>query len=286
MINLFLDPAYWAGATRMNGPQRLATNLISSLEQEEVPYALNQEKYKHNFIVQYDYRGYLKHSELTLENCFIGPQIWFFDQHVKQIQENPHYYNKLIVPSQWTKDLPTQKFDFPENKVEVWPVGIELKDFKKEFKYDCLLYYKRRSREELEAAIEFLNKSGLTFNVVEYGSYTQEELEKLCDQSAFCFLLNGTESQGIAVQEMMARDLPMFVWDVKEWNDQGASYAVPASSVPYWSDQCGVRFYEAIEMEFAFDEFCSKIYKPRKFVEEQLSFKASVNKLLEIFNAA
>jgi hypothetical protein len=84
----------------------------------------------------------------------------------------------------------------------------------------------------------------------------------------------------------MARDLPMFVWDVKEWNDQGASYAVPASSVPYWSDECGVRFYEAIEMAFAFDEFCSKIYKPRKFVEEQLSFKASVNKLLEIFNAA
>lgn len=286
MINLFLDSAYWAGATRMNGPQRLATNLISSLEQEEVPYALNQEKYKHNFIVQYDYRGYLKHSELTLENCFIGPQIWFFDQHVKQIQENPHYYNKLIVPSQWTKDLPTQKFDFPENKVEVWPVGIELKDFKKELKYDCLLYYKRRSREELEAAIEFLNKSGLTFNIVEYGSYTQEELEKLCDQSAFCFLLNGTESQGIAVQEMMARDLPMFVWDVKEWNDQGSAYAVPASSVPYWSNECGVIFYEKNDMQYAFDEFCSKIYTPRKFVEQNLSFKASVNRLLEIFNAA
>jgi len=286
MINLFMDPAYWAGATRMNGPRKLATNLISSLEQEGVPFAINEEKYKHNFIVQYDYRGYLKHSELTLENCFIGPQIWFFDEHVKQIQENPQFYNKLIVPSQWTKDMPVQKFGFPEDKIETWPVGIELKDFKKELKYDCLLYYKRRSKEELKAATIFLKQSGLTYNVVEYGSYKQEELEALCDQSAFCFLLNGTESQGIAVQEMMARDMPMFVWDVKEWNDQGASYAVSASSVPYWSDECGVRFYDAIEMGFAFDEFCSKIYKPRKFVEEHLSFKASVNRLLEIFNAA
>jgi glycosyltransferase involved in cell wall biosynthesis len=286
MINLFLDSAYWGGATRMNGPQKLATNLISSLEQEGVPFAINQEVHKHNFLVQYDYRGYLKHSELTLENCFIGPQIWFFDEHVKQIQENSQFYNKLIVPSQWTKDMPVQKFGFPEDKIETWPVGIELKDFKKELKYDCLLYYKRRSKEELKAATIFLEQSGLTYNVVEYGSYKQEELETLCDQSAFCFLLNGTESQGIAVQEMMARDLPMFVWDVKEWNDQGPVYSVPASSVPYWSEQCGLRFYDAIEMAFAFDEFCSKIYTPRKFVEEQLSFKASVNRLLEIFNAA
>jgi len=285
MINLFLDPAYWAGATRMNGPQKLATNLISSLDEQCISFAINEEKYKHNFIVHYDYRGYLKHSELTLKNCFIGPQIWFFDQHVNHIRENPHFYNKLIVPSQWTKNLPVQKFGFSKNKVEVWPVGIELKDYKKDIEYDCLLYYKRRSREELEIAKEFLKRNKLTYSVIEYGSYTQEQLEKLSDQSKFCFLLNGTESQGIAVQEMMARDLPMFVWDVKEWNDQGSAYTVPASSVPYWSDECGAIFYELTDMQYAFDEFCGKIYTPRKFVEQNLSFKVSVDRLLEIFNA-
>ena len=43
MINLFLDSAYWAGATRMNGPQKLASNLIDSLDQECIPFSINEE---------------------------------------------------------------------------------------------------------------------------------------------------------------------------------------------------------------------------------------------------
>lgn len=285
MINLFLDSAYWAGATRMNGPQKLANNLIDSLDQECIPFSINEEKYEYNFIVQYDYRGYLKHSRMDLENTFIGPQIWFFDRHVNDLKENPHYYNKIIVPSQWTKDLPVQKFGYPENKIAVWPVGIELKKWEKDIKYDCLVYFKRRDERELEQVISFLKKNDMTYNIVRYGNYDQKELEKLCDQSAFCFLLNGTESQGIAVQEMMARDLPMLVWDVTEWTDQGREWAVPATSVPYWSDQCGVRFFDPLDIDYAFDQFCSRIYKPRKFVEKELSFKASVKKLMRIFNA-
>lgn len=286
MLNLFYEQSYWGGASRMNGPQKVVVNLLKSLEQEKIPYAINEEKYKYNFLIHYDYTGHLKHSKLELDYCFIGPQIWFFDQHVKTLQQNPHYYKSLIVPSQWTKDLAVEKFNFPEEKISTWPVGIETKPFEKNIKYDCLVYFKRRSEDELKKVIEFLKSKGLSYNVISYGSYVEDQLEILCDQSRFCFLLNGTESQGIAVQEMMARDMPMFVWDVKEWNDQGASYAVPASSIPYWSNECGVRFYNSIEMGLAFDEFCGKIYKPRKFIEEQMSFKASVNRLLEIFNAA
>lgn len=78
----------------------------------------------------------------------------------------------------------------------------------------------------------------------------------------------------------------MFVWDIKEWNDQGEQWRVPATSVPYWSDQCGVRFYDELEIEYAFSEFCDKIYTSRKYVEENLSYKKSVNILMEILNAA
>jgi len=59
---------------------------------------------------------------------------------------------------------------------------------------------------------------------------------------------------------------------------------VPATSVPYWSDQCGVRFFDALDIDYAFDEFCSKIYTPYKFVEENLSYKQSVKTLMEIFD--
>ncbi len=287
MINLFYSESYWSGSSRMNGPKKLVYNLIESLKKQNIDYAVNEEKYKFNFLIQYDYAGHLKHSNLDLENCFIGPQIWFFDDHVSVLKENPHYYKSMIVPSQWVKDLAIQKFNFPEEKIDVWPVGVNISNLNRNVKYDCLIYHKRRSPEELQKVISFLESKKLTYNIISYGNYSESDLELLSSQSRFCFLLNGTESQGIAVQEIMGCNTPMFVWDISEWNDQGPQWSVSATSVPYWSNTCGERFYDFSTIEETFERFYSRIgeYDPLKYVEENLSYKASVNKLLEIFNA-
>lgn len=282
MINLFYDSGYWGGSSRMNGPRKVVDNLLNSLEQENIPYSINIEKYKYNFIIQYDYRGYLKHSKLELENCIIGPQIWFFDEHVKELQKYSERYKSIIVPSEWVKTLATEKFGF--NKVNVWPVGIKHSNLNRNIKYDCLIYFKRRSPQELEKVKAFLESKNLTYNVVSYGEYHESDLELLASQSRFCFLLNGTESQGIAVQEIMDLNVPLLVWDLKYWNDQGEQYKVISSSVPYWSELCGERFFNENEMEETFQSFYAKIdnYNPQKYIKENLSYKVSVNKLLEI----
>lgn len=287
MINLFYEEAYWGHSSRMNGPKKVVHNLIASLEQEGVSYAVNVEEYDKNFLVQYDWNGHVKHSKLALENCVIGPQVWVFDEHVKELQQNPHYYKSIIAPSQWVKDLFVSKFSYPENKVAVWPVGIELPDIRREEKYDCLVYFKRRTRQELEKVISFLDSKQLTYNILEYGSYEPEQVNELAAQSKFCFLLNGTESQGIAVQEIMACGIPMFVWDITEWNDQGDQYQVPATSVPFWDDVCGECVFDS-NFDETFEQFYSKLdrYNPRKYVEENLSYKQSVKTLMEIFDAA
>ena len=188
MINLFYEEAYWGHSSRMNGPKKVVHNLIASLKQEGVPYAVNVEEYSKNFLVQYDWNGHVKHSKLTLEHCVIGPQVWVFDEHVKELQQNPHYYKSIIAPSQWVKDLFVSKFLYPENKVAVWPVGIELPDIRREEKYDCLVYFKRRTRQELEKVISFLDSKQLTYNILEYGSYEPEQVNELAAQSKFCFL--------------------------------------------------------------------------------------------------
>ena len=282
MINLFYDPGYWGGSSRMNGPRKVIDNLFNSLDQENIEYAINVEKYEYNFLLQYDYRGYLKHSKLTLDNCIIGPQIWFFDQHVQELQQHPERYKSIIVPSEWVKNLTINKFGF--DRVDVWPVGIKHSNLNRNIKYDCLVYFKRRSQQELEEVKKFLESKKLTYNVISYGNYNESDFELLVSQSKFCFLINGTESQGIAVQEIMDLNVPLFVWDLEYWDDQGEQYKVPASSVPYWSEVCGERFYTKSQMEETFGRFYSNIdiYSPQKYVEENLSYKASVNKLLGI----
>ena len=292
MINLFYEESYWGHTSNMNGPKKVVTNLLASLEQEGIPYAVNVEQYERNLLLQYDWAGHVKHSELTLENCVIGPQIWLFDQHTNELKENPHYYKSIIAPSQWVKDLFVGKFGYPEEKISIWPVGIERPEVERSEDYDCLIYFKRRSSEELEQVISFLNQRGLTYKLLKYGSYKPEQVNEFSSKSKCCFLLNGTESQGIAVQEIMATGTPMFVWDVFEWNDQGEQWRVPATSVPFWDDMCGERFVPAdpgmdhLVMQDKFDTFYSRIdsYNPRKYVEDNLSYKASVKTLMEIFD--
>ena len=209
-----------------------------------------------------------------------------FDPHVAELKENPNYYKSIITPSQWVKDLYVSKFGYPENKISVWPVGIALPEYTRKKKYGCLVYYKRRDIEELEKVRSFLADRHITYNVMEYGNYSQNALEILAPESEFCFVLNGTESQGIAIQEIMSYNTPIFVWDIETWDDQGPEWSVPATSIPYGSDQCGERFVNPDDMDLAFDRFYSKIkhYNPRKYIEDNLSYKKSVEKLLEIFN--
>ena len=284
MINLYYSEAYWGHSTTMNGPHKVVDNLIKSLDQEKIDYAINEEKYEHNFLIQYDAIAHEKHSKIEQETTIIGPQVWLFDGYGQFLIENQNYYKKLIAPSQWVKDKFINKFNLPENKVAVWPVGIEEFDNIREPSYDCLIYFKRRDESELSAVKTFLVSRGLSYRMVEYGGYDEIGFRNLINQAKFCFLINGTESQGIAVQEIMSMGVPIIAWDIKEWLDQGEQYRVPATSVPFWDERCGEKFYSIDKLGETFDNFYATIndYDPKAYVKENLSFESSVKTLLDI----
>ena len=284
MINLYYSEAYWGHSATMNGPHKVVDNLIKSLEQEKIEYAINEEKYEHNFLIQYDAIAHEKHSKIEQETTIIGPQVWLFDGYGQFLIENQNYYKKLIAPSQWVKDKFINKFNLPENKVAVWPVGIEEFDNVREPSYDCLIYFKRRDDSELSAVKKFLVDRGLSYRMVEYGGYDEVGFRNLINQAKFCFLINGTESQGIAVQEIMSMGVPIIAWDIKEWLDQGEAYRVPATSVPFWDKRCGEKFYNIDKLEETFGDFYARIndYDPKAYVKENLSFESSIKTLLDI----
>ena len=284
MINLYYSEAYWGHSATMNGPHKVVDNLIKSLNQEKIDYAINEEKYEHNFLIQYDAIAHEKHSKIEQETTIIGPQVWLFDGYGQFLIDNQNYYKKLIAPSQWVKDKFINKFNLPENKVAVWPVGIEEFDNVREPSYDCLIYFKRRDESELSVVKKFLVSRGISYRMVEYGGYDEIGFRNLVNQAKFCFLINGTESQGIAVQEIMSMGLPIIAWDIKEWLDQGEEYRVPATSVPFWDERCGEKFYSINKLEETFDNFYARIndYDPKAYVKENLSFESSVKTLLDI----
>ena len=284
MINLYYSEAYWGHSATMNGPHKVVDNLIKSLEQEKIDYAVNEEKYEHNFLVQYDATAHKKHSRIEQDTTIIGPQVWLFDGYGQFLIENQNYYKKIIAPSEWVKNKFITKFNLPEDKLAVWPVGIEEFNNIREINYDCLIYFKRRDQSELDAVKKFLVSNGLSYRMVEYGTYGEDGFKQLVNSAKFCFLINGTESQGIAVQEIMSMGVPIIAWDIKEWLDQGEAYRVPATSIPYWDERCGEVFFNIEDLEVTFSKFYATLdkYDPKAFIKDNLSFECSVKTLLDI----
>jgi len=284
MINLYYSEAYWGHSATMNGPHKVVDNLIKSLDQEKIDYAINEEKYEHNFLVQYDATAHEKHSKIEQDTTIIGPQVWLFDGYGQFLIENQNYYKKIIAPSEWVKNKFITKFNLPEDKLAVWPVGIEEFNNIREINYDCLIYFKRREQSELDAVKKFLVSNGLSYRMVEYGTYGEDGFKQLVNSARFCFLINGTESQGIAVQEIMSMGVPIIAWDIKEWLDQGEAYRVPATSIPYWDERCGEVFFNIEDLEVTFSKFYATLdkYDPKAFIKDNLSFECSVKTLLDI----
>ena len=284
MINLYYSEAYWGHSATMNGPHKVVDNLIKSLDQENIDYAINEEKYEHNFLVQYDATAHEKHSKIEQDTTIIGPQVWMFDGYGQFLIQNQNYYKKIIAPSEWVKYKFITKFNLPEDKLSVWPVGIEEFNNIREVNYDCLIYFKRRDQSELDAVKKFLVSNGLSYRMVEYGTYGEDGFKQLVNSAKFCFLINGTESQGIAVQEIMSMGVPIIAWDIKEWLDQGEAYRVPATSIPYWDDRCGEVFFNIDELDVTFSKFYATLdeYDPKAFIKDNLSFECSVKTLLDI----
>ena len=284
MINLYYSEAYWGHSATMNGPHKVVDNLIKSLDQEKIEYAINEEKYEHNFLVQYDATAHEKHSKIEQDTTIIGPQVWMFDGYGQFLIENQNYYKKIIAPSEWVKNKFITKFNLPEDKLAVWPVGIEEFDNIRETNYDCLIYFKRRDQSELDAVKKFLVSNGLSYRMVEYGTYGEDGFKQLVNSAKFCFLINGTESQRIAVQEIMSMGVPIIAWDIKEWLDQGEAYRVPATSIPYWDERCGEVFFNIDDLEVTFSKFYATLdqYDPKAFIKSNLSFECSVKTLLNI----
>ena len=191
------------------------------------------------------------------------------------------------MPCNWVKDK--YKRFLPESILEVWPVGIDTKEFSEVTKssdqlFDCLIYFKSRSPEELNFVTSLLDSFNQKYALVQYGNYSEDNFKKIIKNSKYCFSLDDTESQGIALQEIMSSNLPMFVWDVDKWTYRGPEYECPATSVPYWDPMCGEKTSIKEEIKDKFHMFINNLnnYTPRQFILDNLNLEKQAQELINI----
>ena len=204
-----------------------------------------------------------------------------------------------LVCSEWMRRMFARRYG---DSCVIWFNGIDAArwpDTRGHAKdVDVLVYDKIRwNREHYEPALlnpvlESLARRGLRVETLRYKLYDHATYRDLLARSRSMIFLCEHETQGLAYQEALASGVPVLAWDNGYWLDpHRADFEpgpVPASSVPYFSPECGDRFRDFGEFEAAFDRFWPRLpeYDPRGYVERELSLARSAELYMRYYDGS
>lgn len=233
-------------------------------------------------------------SKYPTKYFIFGPHFSVFPNN-KMTQINNVYKNSVYIqPSGWVAQLwvnmntintklPIQILSFPVDINKFAPILVDNK------KEEVFIYFKRRHPVELNILKSFLHDKLITYKIFDYVKrYDETDYLNCLRQSKYGIILDAHESQGFAIEEALACNVPLLVWNTKSMSQEyGSNYPdIPCTTIPYWDDRCGEYFFKANELKDTFDRFVSKLntYQPRQYVVDNLSVVSCSIKLNNMLN--
>jgi glycosyltransferase involved in cell wall biosynthesis len=265
----------------------------------------------YNILLKQDYdililnRSYIDPYNFN-ENIKIiyGPQIWIYDDknfagNLESNLSNRCVYNSL---SKWNENVIIEILNKIKIPIVQFPFSVDTELFKPiehniDKKYDCILYIKRRSRLLIDKTEELLILKSLKYTIFNYGTYSEIDYINALHNCNFMISLDAHESQGFALEEAMSCNVPLLVFDISSMHDEtgdgGKTFTYSylkdkkllATSVPYWSDKCGIKITDINDMNLSIDKMLKdyNIFNPRKYILETLSDKVCMKRILDYF---
>lgn len=282
MTNIYLH----ANNQSHRGPGMVYQNLVKGIE-ELGNYALVSSPEKADYIGCLQLYNIAALSKNNLKDILYGPNMFVHPEELGQLLNHIRTY---VLPSQWSINLTKQTKMVNHVDFKIWSVGIDTDEWKprsqERKKQDCFLYVKNRSSEDRKLVEMLLHKFKQSYQVLSYGSYQEHQLKEACANSSYCVLLTGTESQGVAYMQVLSSGLPCYVFEQSKWISENGQRSGPATSVPYFNDQCGS---VAMDLDLLhFESFLASVdsYEPRSYITENHTLKQSAEKYIELLKAA
>jgi glycosyltransferase involved in cell wall biosynthesis len=299
LIKKFLDQK------KTSGVEKVFVNLCKGFDQLKIEYDINLpfKKIKSGEPVivlgngKYALQGYKQSNPVIAGiGLMTHPKEW-----PDLFEEYPVI--KYLQHSEWAKNIYVSAYG--DEKCGLWPAGIDTEKWLPvsqltEKKFDLLIYNKimwnkQQTDKELRLPIiKKLEQSGLSCHEITYGQYQESEYYNLLQQSRAMIFLCEHESQGFALCEALSVNVPVLAWDQGFWLDPNCinreeMNQVPATSVPFFDDRCGMRFTNfdnfEIQINIFFDKVKSGDFSPRNYVLENLTLKKSAQSMLEIIDS-
>lgn len=227
----------------------------------------------------------------------VGPGVYASPLEGPKLFDDPRNFSFLSTCS-WFEDVFRP---FYHNRMRHWFGGFDITKFPDARthakKYDVLIYDKIYFDRETNYAktiaplLEQLRNSGLTWTVIRYGEYSFADYIQAVKESRSMAFFAASETQGMAYQECLALNTPIFAWDEGVWPDPRANQLsdkpIACTSVPYFDSRCGLTFQTSNILE-RWKQFRDQLgsYEPRAFIAEQMTFKGSAAAYMAAYREA
>lgn len=277
---------------RQRGPEAVARSLAQGLT--ELNYSFNVNPLFESQIgdtvlvlsgIQALEKALLLKRHGKIKKLFAGPNIVVSPKDHDGILENT-LIDIVVTNSKWTEDHVLLLSPILKSKTIIWPCGVVLPETKKEEQAPLVLIYKKDVSEDIDSeVISTLKKHDIAYDVLTYGTFSQNEYFEKLTKTKVLIYLQKSESQGLAMFEAWARNVPTLVYESGVFTDKSGNITHGKISAPYLAPQAGLAFsqneFEQVWNSFAQSE---KSFSPRLYIEQQFTDRITAEHLLKLID--
>jgi hypothetical protein len=218
-----------------------------------------------------------------------GPSNALFPEEADNILWQPEI-DLLIEPSEWVRDLFRTIAPALVPKIRICPAGVDTEAWAPAdaaVESRALVYWKSGEESFCAHVESILEAQGLRPIRLRYGHYTPTEYKRALDDSVVAVFLSAFETQGLALAEAWAMDVPTLVWNPRaEASWRGRSFAA-GSSAPYLSPVTGLPWATIEELPKTLEHALGHIeeFHPRAWVLGNMTDARCSRTLFDIIKA-
>ena len=236
-----------------------------------------------------------------IQHLWAGPNLVVLPTEHGGILAHP-LIDRVVVPSTWVADQYARLIPQLRSRIVIWPAGVDTDEFMPSLGTQArstgslrVLHYNKLSTPQSTWAPVYrdvrcyLDVLRCCQVELAYGCYSKSHYAELLRRSDFMiYWTDAGESQGLALLESWASDVPTFVSENHWVIIKGVPTSV--SSAPYLSQDCGSFFASYEELISLIDDLMyvsSRVrYQPRRWVTTHMSDALSAQMLINLFETS
>ena len=221
-----------------------------------------------------------------IKKLFVGPNVVEMSTEYDNLLAAPEI-DACLVPSDMTVAIYERLTPALRGRCVSWYAGVGEKYWSPlehvSIAKNVAVYWKNAPKPFCMEVERLLTVHGYTPLRIVYGRYNKKEFRRKLRMSAFSVFLSITETQGIALAESWAVNVPTLAWDpqIEHYYIRG----LQTTAAPYLTDATGLRWKELGEFEAAIKNFFAGGFQPRAWVMEHMTDRVSAEQLVQLCKA-